>query len=509
MTNATLMQMSDVSKLLGWLRQHAVAQLTVDSRQVATLSSQGVCFIAWPGAARDGRAFVAQALREGARACLVEAEGVTSFAFADPRIVAVPNLKARVAEIAHGFYEEPSAALSVVAVTGTNGKTSTSWWTSQALTALGQPCGVIGTLGVGQVGAGSFVPTGLTTPDPVTLHATFRHFVQQGLSAAAIEASSIGLEELRLHATHIDVAQFTNFTQDHLDYHGSMEAYWLAKRALFDWPGLKAAVINQDDAMGYRLAEHARARGLDVWTYGLNGPVRLQAIDVTYQPNGLSFTVLERHASLDAVSDRTVVQAPVIGAFNVANLLAVLGALRAKGFALQAAAKACSGLVAVPGRMQLVPATAAQPLVAVDYAHTPDALSQALQALRPVATTRGGKLWCVFGCGGDRDPIKRPLMGAVAEQHADRAVLTSDNPRSESPALILSQILAGIARQDGVDVLEDRREAIAHALIQAQPEDVVLIAGKGHESTQDIAGTKLPFSDPDEAAAALAKRGAA
>ena len=509
MTNATLMQMSDVAQVLAWLRQHAVSQLTVDSRQVATLSSQGVCFIAWPGAARDGRAFVAQALQEGARACLVEAEGVASFAFADPRIVAVPNLKARVAEIAHGFYGEPSAELSVVAVTGTNGKTSTSWWTSQALTALGQPCGVIGTLGVGQVGAGSFVPTGLTTPDPVTLHATFRHFVQQGLSAAAIEASSIGLEELRLHATHIDVAQFTNFTQDHLDYHGSMEAYWLAKRALFDWPGLKAAVINQDDAMGYRLAEHARARGLDVWTYGLNGPVRLQAIDVTYQPNGLSFTVLERHASLDAVSDQAVVQAPVIGAFNVANLLAVLGALRAKGFALHAAAKACSGLVAVPGRMQLVPATAAQPLVAVDYAHTPDALSQALQALRPVATARGGKLWCVFGCGGDRDPIKRPLMGAVAEQHADRVVLTSDNPRSESPALILSQILAGIARQDGVDVLEDRREAIAHALTQALPEDVVLVAGKGHESTQDIAGTKLPFSDPDEAAAALVKRGAA
>ena len=500
-----LLHLQDTAQALAWLRAQGVTSLTVDSRQVAAGTADAMGFIAWPGAARDGRAFVAQALSAGARACLVEAEGVEAFGFADARVAAVPGLKARSAEIAHGFYGEPSAALQVVAVTGTNGKTSTSWWTAQALSALGRPCGVVGTLGVGEVGA--VVSTGLTTPDPITLHATFRRFVDQGLRAAAIEASSIGIEELRLHATHIAVAQFTNFTQDHLDYHESMEAYWLAKRALFDWPGLKAAVINQDDPMGQGLAEHARSRHLDVWTYGLQGPVRLQAQDLSYEDQGVRFTVLERTESLHDVVARGVVHAPVIGSFNVSNLLAVLGALRALGVSLADAAQACSGLQPVPGRMQLVPAQAQQPLVLVDYAHTPDALLKALHALRPVAEARGGKLWCVFGCGGDRDPVKRPMMGAVAEQYADQVVLTSDNPRSESPAFILSQILAGVAGRDRVDVIDDRRDAIRHALRDAAPTDVVLLAGKGHEETQEIAGVKTPFSDVDQAVAALAQRG--
>jgi UDP-N-acetylmuramyl-tripeptide synthetase len=500
-----LLHLQDTAQALAWLRAQGVTSLTVDSRQVAAGTDDAMGFIAWPGAARDGRAFVAQALSAGARACLVEAEGVEAFGFADARVAAVPGLKARSAEIAHGFYGEPSAALQVVAVTGTNGKTSTSWWTAQALSALGRPCGVVGTLGVGEVGA--VVSTGLTTPDPITLHATFRRFVDQGLRAAAIEASSIGIEELRLHATHIAVAQFTNFTQDHLDYHESMEAYWLAKRALFDWPGLKAAVINQDDPMGQGLTEHARSRRLDVWTYGLQGPVRLQAQDLSYEDQGVRFTVVERTESLHDVAARGVVHAPVIGSFNVSNLLAVLGALRALGVSLADAAQACSGLQPVPGRMQLVPAQAHQPLVLVDYAHTPDALLKALHALRPVAEARGGKLWCVFGCGGDRDPVKRPMMGAVAEQYADQVVLTSDNPRSESPAFILSQILAGVAGRDRVDVIDDRRDAIRHALRDAAPTDVVLLAGKGHEETQEIAGVKTPFSDVDQAVAALAQRG--
>lgn len=502
-----LLHLSDTAEALAWLRAQGVSTLTVDSRQIAAGADVGVGFIAWPGAARDGRAFVAQALSQGARACLVEAEGVEAFGFDDTRVAAVSGLKARSAEIAHGFYGEPSASLQVVAVTGTNGKTSTSWWTAQALSAVGLPCGVVGTLGVGEVGA--VVHTGLTTPDPITLHATFRRFVDQGLKAAAIEASSIGIEELRLHATHIAVAQFTNFTQDHLDYHESMEAYWLAKRALFDWPGLKAAVINQDDPMGQGLADHARSRHLDVWTYGLQGPVRLEAQDLSYEVQGVRFTVVERSPSLHDIVARAVVHAPVIGSFNVSNLLAVLGALRAQGVSLADAAQACSGLQPVPGRMQLVPAQARQPLVLVDYAHTPDALLKALNALRPVAEARGGKLWCVFGCGGDRDPIKRPMMGAVAEQYADQVVLTSDNPRSESPAFILSQILAGVAGRDRVDVIDDRREAIRYALSEAAAADVVLLAGKGHEATQEVAGVKTPFSDVDEAVAALMQRGAA
>ena len=505
--NQRLLHLSDTAQALAWLRAQGVNALTVDSRQVRTGASQGLGFIAWPGAARDGRAFVAQALSDGALACLVEADGAEAFGFDDARVAAVSGLKARCAEIAHGFYAEPSAELKVVAVTGTNGKTSTSWWTAQALSALGQPCGVVGTLGVGEVGA--VAHTGLTTPDPITLHATLRRFVDDGLQAAAIEASSIGIEELRLHATHIAVAQFTNFTQDHLDYHASMEAYWLAKRALFDWPGLKAAVINQDDPMGQGLADHARSRHLDVWTYGLQGPVRLLAQDLVYEAHGVRFTVVERQESLHDVVARAVVHAPVIGAFNVSNLLAVLGALRALGVSLADAAQACHRLQPVPGRMQLVPAQAHQPLALVDYAHTPDALLKALDALRPVARARGGRLWCVFGCGGERDPIKRPMMGAVAEMNADQVVLTSDNPRSEPPAFILSQILTGVTGREHLDVIEDRREAIRYALCEAGARDVVLLAGKGHETTQEVAGVKTLFSDVDEALAALKQRGAA
>ncbi len=514
--------LAGVGEALAWLRQQGVAELTVDSRAVSAASD--VCFIAWPGAARDGRAFVAQALKDGARACLVEADGIEAFDFDGmpdgamfDRIAAVPGLKARSAEIAHGFYGEPSAAMNVVAVTGTNGKTSTSWWTAQVLEALGHPCGVIGTLGVGQVKEGGMVYTGLTTPDPITLQRTLRQFLTQGLKAAAIEASSIGIEELRLHATHIAVAQFTNFTQDHLDYHADMAAYWQAKRRLFDWPGLRAAVINIDDPMGMELMAHAQARGLDAWSCSVHeasasvpqhAVARLQAHAVKHGSGGVGFTLTE-HVAGQAV-DTVQVTAPVIGGFNVANLLAVIGAARALGATLADAAAACAKLLPVPGRMQVVaqPDKAAQPLVVVDYAHTPDALEKALLALRPVALARGGALWCVFGCGGDRDPVKRPMMGAVADLHADHVVLTSDNPRSEAPGFILSQILAGVPGRDGVDVIEDRREAIAYAIANAMPSDMVLLAGKGHETTQDVAGVKTVLSDVAEAEVALAARAA-
>ncbi|MDE2432740.1 MAG: UDP-N-acetylmuramoyl-L-alanyl-D-glutamate--2,6-diaminopimelate ligase [Burkholderiales bacterium] len=502
--------LTSVPEALDWLRQHGVTTLTVDSRQIASRASEGVGFIAWPGAARDGRGYVQQALQDGARACLVEAEGLDAFAFKDARIAALKGLKAASAEIAHGFFGEPSARLQVVAVTGTNGKTSTSWWTAQALTALGRPCGVIGTLGVGRVDQGEVASTGLTTPDPITLHATFRQFVNEGLQAAAIEASSIGIEELRLHATHIAVAQFTNFTQDHLDYHGSMESYWLAKRELFNWPGLRAAVINLDDPMGEELKAFVQGRPVALWTYSLHKSARLQAIDVRYVGEGVGFQVVERALAGDAVVAQADMVAPVIGAFNVSNLLAVVGALRALGVPLTEAARICQNLRAVPGRMQLVRLEGASrsplPLVVVDYAHTPDALQKALDALRPVVLARQGRLWCVFGCGGNRDPIKRPLMGAVADQYADQVVLTSDNPRDEAPAYILSQILAGVARRDGVDVFEDRRAAIEHAVMDADATDVVLIAGKGHESTQEVQGVKLPFSDVDEALRVLRQR---
>ncbi|MBG6080900.1 UDP-N-acetylmuramoyl-L-alanyl-D-glutamate--2,6-diaminopimelate ligase [Rubrivivax gelatinosus] len=472
-----------------WLSSWVTGTLRTDSRLV----QPGDAFIAWPGYANDGRRFVQQALDAGASTCLVELDGVEAFGFEDARVATLPELKAVTGDIAHAYFEHPSQRLKVVATTGTNGKTSTAWWTAQALTRLGQRCGVMGTLGVGEPGA--VRATGLTTPDPVTLHAAFRGFVDQGFAACALEASSIGIVEHRLDAAEIDVALFTNFTRDHLDYHGSMAAYWEAKRRLFAWPGLQAAVINVDDEQGALLA--AEPLALDVWTYAVGGDARLVAREVRYVDGGLAFTLHEGDAAVE-------VRSTLIGEYNVHNLLAVIGGLRALGVALADAAAVVPALTPVPGRMQRVPGQDVE--VVVDYAHTPDALEKVLQALRPLAGARGGQLWCVFGCGGNRDATKRPLMGAIAARLADRVVATSDNPRDEAPCFILSQILAGVAGHDEVDVIEDRHEAIAFAVANAAPGDVVLLAGKGHEDYQEIKGVRRPFSDETEARAALARR---
>jgi len=472
-----------------WLSSWVTGTLRTDSRLV----QPGDAFIAWPGYANDGRRFVQQALDAGASTCLVELDGVEAFGFEDARVATLPDLKAVTGDIANAYFEHPSRRLKVVATTGTNGKTSTAWWTAQALTRLGQRCGVMGTLGVGEPGA--VRATGLTTPDPVTLHAAFRGFVDQGFAACALEASSIGIVEHRLDAAEIDVALFTNFTRDHLDYHGSMASYWEAKRRLFAWPGLKAAVVNVDDEQGALLA--AEPLALDVWTYAVGGAARLVAREVRYVDGGLAFTLHEGDAAVE-------VRSTLIGEYNVHNLLAVIGGLRALGVPLAEAAAVVPGLTPVPGRMQRVPGEDVE--VVVDYAHTPDALEKVLQALRPLAAARGGKLWCVFGCGGNRDATKRPLMGAIAARLADRVVATSDNPRDEAPCFILSQILAGVTGHDEVDVIEDRHEAIAFAVANAAPGDVVLLAGKGHEDYQEIKGVRRPFSDETEARAALARR---
>ena len=332
----------------------------------------------------------------------------------------------------------------------------------------------------------------------ITLHSAFRSFVDLGFAACALEASSIGLVEQRLAAARIDVALFTNFTQDHLDYHGSMAAYWDAKRALFDWPGLRAAVINLDDPKGAELA--AQLRGPEAWTYSLQRDARLRAERIAYADGGLGFDVVEGAA-------RAPVRSALIGEYNVSNLLAVIGGLRALGVPLAEAAAACAVLSSVPGRMQRVESPRAGPEVVVDYAHSPDALEKALIALRPFATQRGGRLWAVFGCGGNRDTAKRPLMGAIAQRLADRVVLTSDNPRHEAPAAILAQIRAGLSGDaHAVKVIEDRRAAIATSVREAAPADVILLAGKGHEDYQEIAGVKQPFSDVAEARKALEVR---
>ncbi|OGB03229.1 MAG: UDP-N-acetylmuramoyl-L-alanyl-D-glutamate--2,6-diaminopimelate ligase [Burkholderiales bacterium RIFCSPHIGHO2_12_FULL_69_20] len=478
--------------------------LRIDSRQV----QPGDAFIAWPGLATDGRKFVPAALAAGAAACLVEAEGASAFDFdpADARIAMLPGLKAATGEVAAAWFGQPARQLAVIAVTGTNGKSSTAWWTAQALSALGRRCGVVGTLGIGEPpradAAGTLVYTGLTTPDPVTLQAGFRRMADEGFATCAIEASSIGLVEQRLAGTPIAVAQFTNFTRDHLDFHGDMAGYWAAKRALFSWPGLGAAVVNVDDEQGAALADELRASAIDLWTTSVYQPTRLHAEDLGYLDGGLAFTLAEGE-------QRVAVRSQLIGDYNAHNLLAVLGALRALGVPLAQAAAVVPQLTPVPGRMDRVASQPGQPEVVVDYAHTPDALDKALGALRPLATARGGALWCVFGCGGNRDASKRPLMGAIAQRGADQIVLTSDNPRHESPAAILEQIRAGMADSPAVVTIEDRRAAIVHAVGRAAANDVVLIAGKGHEDTQDIAGVKRPFSDAAVAAMVLAQRSAA
>jgi UDP-N-acetylmuramoyl-L-alanyl-D-glutamate--2,6-diaminopimelate ligase len=355
---------------------------------------------------------------------------------------------------------------------------------------------VIGTLGTGEPPHLRF--NGLTTPDPVLLQQTFREFADEGLVACAIEASSIGLAERRLDGTPIRVAVFTNFTQDHLDYHASMQAYWAAKRELFAWPGLQAAVVNIDDARGSELAAALHDSALDVWTVSATQPARLRARNIRYGNDGLAFELVEGEES-HALATR------LIGDYNVSNLLGVIAAMRALGVGLAYAVAACSRLLPVPGRMECLN-EAGLPLVAVDYAHTPDALAKALAALGPLARQRQGRLWCVFGCGGDRDATKRPLMAAVAEKAADQLVVTSDNPRNEKPEHIISQILLGLSHGEAARVQVDRARAIEQAIGEADARDVILIAGKGHEHYQEIAGVKLEFSDLVQARGSLAQR---
>ena len=494
----------------GWLAGQVRGQLRTDSRQVRA----GDGFLAWPGATHDARRHVHAALAQGASACLVESAGAAAFGFeAASPVAAYEGLKAAAGPIADVFFGEPTRQLQVLAITGTNGKTSTAWWLAQALSRV-QPagCALVGTLGIGR--PPQVESTGLTTPDAVLMQAHFRRFADEGLAACAIEASSIGIVEGRLDGTRVQVAVFTNFTRDHLDYHGTMEAYWQAKERLFDWPGLRSAVVNLDDAKGQALASRLARSPLDLWTLSCRDDAtgagaRLQAQDITHHADGLGFAVREG-------TQRIELRTRLVGQFNVSNLLGVIGAMRAVGVPLAEAVAACADLLPVPGRMERL-GGAGEPLVAVDYAHTPDALAQALAALRPLAQERGGRLWCVFGCGGDRDATKRPLMAAAAQAGADRVVVTSDNPRSESPQAIIDQVVAGFSRpapaSSGlaaqVEVEADRARAIAQVVAQAEAGDVVLLAGKGHEIYQEIAGVRQPFDDREQARAALARRKAA
>lgn len=461
-----------------------------DSRQVVA----GDLFLAYPGDLADGRRYIVDAIARGAVAIAWQPGG--EFVWnADLAIANLPvdALRPLAGPLAHAVHGHPSEGLSLIAITGTNGKTTISQCLAKVYP---KPCAIIGTLGAGFPDA--LVETGFTTPEATTLMRYLAKFRAEGAAACALEASSIGIEEGRMNGARVDVAVFTNLTRDHLDYHGSMEAYAAAKEKLFRWPRLRTAIINLDDAFGLRLASETtamRVLGYAIGEQRRDFPALVRAEGLTDTPFGQRF-------SLILPNGRGTVDTGLVGRYNVANLLAVAAVLHDAGVSVQEVVRRLSELTPPPGRMERVGGHG-EPLIVVDYSHTPDALDNALVALRDVATPRGGRLCVVFGCGGDRDKGKRPLMGAVAEQKSDRVLVTSDNPRSEVAQAIIEDIVAGMT---DAEVDADRAAAIRRVILEADERDVILLAGKGHEAYQEIAGVRYPFSDIEQAQAALALR---
>jgi UDP-N-acetylmuramoyl-L-alanyl-D-glutamate--2,6-diaminopimelate ligase len=508
-----------VSRDIDWSALDAlgIARLVTDSRLVA----RGDTFVAYPGETSDGRKFIRDALARGAASVLWEREGFRWSSEWSVKNAPVGDLKHKAGEIASRVYGRPSTRLWMVGVTGTNGKTSCSHWIAQTLTRAGRRCGVIGTLGSGW--PGKLEPLGNTTPDAVWLQGRLRDYTRQRTRAVSMEVSSHGLVQGRLSGVEFDVALLTNLTRDHLDYHGTMRAYRDAKAQLFRWPSLKWAVLNVDDAFGAALLDKARARGVPALGYGFKptaGGARggrktplLRGRDLDVGSGGVKFTVASPWG-------RGTIESNLIGRFNASNLLATLGVLLVSGVSFQDAACALAKVKPVAGRTERY-GGGTRPLVVVDYAHTPDALENILRALRdlmsspvakpakstrrsPTRKARSRKLVCVFGCGGDRDRGKRPLMGRIASRLADEVIVTSDNPRSEEPNAIIAEILTGIRGECAV--IEDRRRAILAAVSSAAPGDVVLVAGKGHEHYQEIAGVRHPYSDAAAVREALGER---
>jgi UDP-N-acetylmuramoyl-L-alanyl-D-glutamate--2,6-diaminopimelate ligase len=466
-----------------------VLRLVADSRRVRS----GDVFVALAGASTHGLRHATDVLAKGAVAILHDGEAPADLMLGEAvaaHAIAVPGLRAALGALADRVAGEPSAALRVIGVTGTNGKTSTVQLIAQALERLGTPAGTIGTLGAGRVGR--IVEGERTTPDVLSVHGLLAQLREDGARAVAMEVSSHALDQGRVDGVRFEVAVFSNLTRDHLDYHGTMDAYGEAKAKLFAWPTLQGAVVNIDDAYGRALA--VRIPGSIRWTVSANGDAaaRLRAEGLALTADGLRFDLVEGGA-------RATITSPLLGRFNADNLLAVAGALRALGVTFDAVAAALPTLEPVHGRMTRL-GGGTKPLVVVDYAHTPDALQQALLSLRGHVH---GALACVFGCGGERDRGKRPQMAAIAEAHADRVTVTDDNPRGEDGDAIVADILAGFREPARHAVVRDRRAAIRAAVTTARPGDVVLLAGKGHEPYQEIAGVKHAFDDVAEARAAL------
>ncbi len=484
------------------------AHMTSDTRALKA----GDVMLAYPvGNSRqltDNRVHIAKALSLGAALVLYEPSGLAEElkkVCKDKRCIAVNDLAEQAGVIAANWYGHPSRAMRVVGITGTNGKTTVSQWLSHALNSADEPCGVIGTLGAGL--ANDLTMTGFTTPDAARMQGLLKDIQKNGAHSVTVEVSSHALDQGRVNGTYFDTVVITNLSQDHLDYHGDMKQYAAAKKKILDLPGIKHVVVNADDSFGQECLQYlAKKMGdadITVWAYAnksenlLSLPCfakqsfrKILATDLQMNDQGMKFQLI-----VDG-EDAGLMQTRMVGAFNVSNALAVLACLLAGGKTIKSAKNSIEALQAVQGRMELVArATAQQPMVVIDFAHTPDALEQVLKTLRDIAKQRAGQLWCVFGCGGDRDPMKRPIMGRIAESIADHVMVTSDNPRSEVPEKIMADILSGFEVPEKAQVNADRATAILQIIRQAKPEDVILIAGKGHEEIQEIAGKKHPFSD--------------
>ena len=475
----------------------AVGDLTLDSRH----ARPGVAFLALAGSRGHGLAHAADAIARGAAAVLHDAAAQLPApleAAARQRgvaLVPVARLEEQAGSLVSRFFGDPAATLPVVGVTGTDGKTSVTHFIAQCLQAEPRPGALLGTLGVGR--PGRLRETGLTTPDLVSVHRHLAALRAEGAGSVAMEVSSHALHQGRVRGVRFAVAVLTNLSRDHLDYHGTPEDYAEAKARLFVTPGLGCAVLNLDDPFGRRLqASLAPGVGRIGYRLGPGAGATLHCADIQAEAGGLRLAL--RGPGRDAE-----LRAGLLGRFNAANVLACLGALLGLGLDWEAALARAGRISAVPGRMESF-GGAAQPTVVVDYAHTPAALAAALAAMREHFA---GRLWCVFGCGGDRDPGKRPEMGAAAADGADALVVTSDNPRNEAPEVILDQILDGVPAGTDARRLPDRAAAIAHAVARARPGDAVLVAGKGHETEQVIGSRRLPFSDRDQVRHALEARG--
>ncbi len=482
-----------------------VQNLSLDSRNIKA----GDVFIALVGTHQDGRNFIAKAVELGASAVLVEADkewqGVDWLG--NVPVIAIENLSAHVSAIAGRFFGDPSTKIPVIGVTGTNGKTTCTLLAAQLLAAIQQKAGVIGTVGYGLLDSTSIAPTaqqvglltstGLTTPDPIAVQHILAELQEAGAAAVALEVSSHSLEQQRVAGVQFSHAIFTNLTQDHLDYHGDLVSYGNAKAKLLQAKGLKTAIINVDDDWAKTLPQKAPA-GLNILRYSTRGVADIYAQGVELHAGGVRAQVVSPWGT-------ALIQSPLLGEFNLGNLLAVVACVCDQGYSLEQIAPCIEKLEPAPGRMQLVTVDSVEQevQVIVDYAHTPDALENTLNAIHQ---HKPGRVWTVFGCGGDRDKTKRPLMGKIAERLSDYVIVTNDNPRSEDPSAIAADIVRGMLRPSGSLVIADRAQAIDFAVQQARAGDIILIAGKGHEDYQIFAAQTLPFSDSKHARLSLQRR---